>query len=543
MKNYRLKEDNKDHYVLHDTKDKSDFKVSKMHLDPSMLSKVSKIQKFDVGGTVDPLQNAQDINAWPEPITNAPQDQTVPKGEGADYFEKYLKQFNVGGTDPQKLQGVPQNQDMPQAPSATVTAELQPQGEAQTQPQAQTPNQLPPHSQGVGTDYFDSYLKQLGDINQQQKAAYDTGAQAAQGAADEQARAYTQQAQQAHALQTNMEQHLKTLDAQNSTITNAISNTQINPNHFWDNQSTGSKIGMLAGMIVSGFGAGAGQGNMAMNIINKAIDQDIAAQKDNLGTKENLLKANMLQYGNLNMAIDATRLNLLAATKGQIDASQAKLGGAMAQQNAALMKSEIDKQMMNTSLQLAQQKAGLDQFKNPQGMPVSQNGQQGIDPNAMGYALLLGKMGYPGGIDPKDRETALKEQSEYEKMQKLLDLTKTTFKTAKENATFTEKYSPSWLKTTREETRKYEGAVDPFLADVKSIMGARASDDVMEKIKKAMPEYSDKPETVSQNLDNVMDIIKSQFSFPVLQNARIVGKVNSGSGSTKIKNFAASNFK
>ncbi|MGD0331148.1 MAG: hypothetical protein ABSB40_12035 [Nitrososphaeria archaeon] len=60
---------------------------------------------------------------------------------------------------------------------------------------------------------------------------------------------------------------------------------QIDPDHWWNQKSTGSKIAAGIGIILGGAGAGLqrrGGENPAMQVINRAVDQDIDAQKTNI---------------------------------------------------------------------------------------------------------------------------------------------------------------------------------------------------------------------------------------------------------------------
>lgn len=75
--------------------------------------------------------------------------------------------------------------------------------------------------------------------------------------------------------------------ARQNAATNYV-DTHFDPNNFWHTAGTGTKIGSAIGMILSGFGSGAsGQPNMAMDVINRAIDRDMESQKIGLEQKKN----------------------------------------------------------------------------------------------------------------------------------------------------------------------------------------------------------------------------------------------------------------
>jgi hypothetical protein len=60
----------------------------------------------------------------------------------------------------------------------------------------------------------------------------------------------------------------------------AFAESKIDPQRMLHNMNTGGKILTGIGMILSGMGSGTtGQPNLAMGVLNKAIDADIDAQK------------------------------------------------------------------------------------------------------------------------------------------------------------------------------------------------------------------------------------------------------------------------
>ena len=71
--------------------------------------------------------------------------------------------------------------------------------------------------------------------------------------------------------------------------------------------STGKQIRTALGMIISGFGAKAGQGNLAYDMLQNNINRDIDSQKANLGKQQNLLTFAYKKYGNLNDATNMVR--------------------------------------------------------------------------------------------------------------------------------------------------------------------------------------------------------------------------------------------
>ncbi len=103
------------------------------------------------------------------------------------------------------------------------------------------------------------------------------------------------------------------LNNERMNVINDINNGHINNEHFWTGDKDGngghSKIAAGIGMLISGLGSGmSGQQNGAMNYLKYQMDRDMEAQKTNLGQKNNLLSANLQQFGNLRDATTMTKI-------------------------------------------------------------------------------------------------------------------------------------------------------------------------------------------------------------------------------------------
>lgn len=120
------------------------------------------------------------------------------------------------------------------------------------------------------------------------------------------------------------------------TLEQAYLDKKIDPDHYWKNQSTGSKIAAGIGLLFSGFGSGlTGGTNLAMDHINKAVESDIEAQKNDQSKAMNLWKMNKEALGD--------DLRAQAATQNQMwTGVQAKLAQSTAgmQQGDALFKTQ-----------------------------------------------------------------------------------------------------------------------------------------------------------------------------------------------------------
>jgi hypothetical protein len=138
------------------------------------------------------------------------------------------------------------------------------------------------------------YLKQMqGDMKDQESAIKAAGAAGAQKAAAEAGYLHTMQQemqrQQVQEAQREQERQNEVNGqmAKLNQMSDELKTAKIDPHHFWADKGTGSKI-MAAVAIGLGAigGAMTGKGdNPALEIINKAIDRDIDAQRANLSQK------------------------------------------------------------------------------------------------------------------------------------------------------------------------------------------------------------------------------------------------------------------
>jgi len=130
---------------------------------------------------------------------------------------------------------------------------------------------------------------------------------------------------------------------------------QLNPNRFFENMSTGRKIGTMIGILLGGAAGGIlKQENPVMAMLNKQIDNDIDAQKASRADKMNLFKQNMdiLKDGRAAYFQTATQLRGIVELK--LQEAQMKLDPTNAAGRAAL-----DAAISENRLKAQQAKQGL----------------------------------------------------------------------------------------------------------------------------------------------------------------------------------------
>jgi hypothetical protein len=137
----------------------------------------------------------------------------------------------------------------------------------------------------------------------------------------------------------------------------------INPEQYGQSQSDQQKIATGVGLFLGGMGGG-GHSNLALDFLNKQIDRNIDAQKENFEHQKNIYGAYLDLYHNENIATALTKANLNDMMVNQVKLTAARLGTPIAAQRA--MQYEAAK-ALETS------KAIQDSVVNLSGLP----GQQG----------------------------------------------------------------------------------------------------------------------------------------------------------------------
>lgn len=196
----------------------------------------------------------------------------------------------------------------------------------------------------------------LADIYGQQAASTQAGAQnvlsgmrkeqqatSQQGKEQEQALAADQKRQQE--IAQDYQSNLEDLNNERTRFIQDYQNKHINPNHYYENMDTGQRVATAIGLIAAGF---SGAGESAGRFLNEQINRDIDAQKNEIDKGQNLLSANMRQFGNLKDATDMTRIMQNDLVSTQLKQAAAKAMDPMAK--ARLLQESGKFQMENAPL-------------------------------------------------------------------------------------------------------------------------------------------------------------------------------------------------
>lgn len=139
-----------------------------------------------------------------------------------------------------------------------------------------------------------------------------------------------------------------------------LSDAKIDPNRVWGSMETGNKMSAVASLFLGAFGAGAtGAQNAAMDVLNKAIDRDIDAQKANLQTKKDVISSqrnalsDYLQItGDEDAARKSIQIQYLDSMKGRMESI------ALTSKNP-VMKANAEAAAMKLNQESAQKRAEL----------------------------------------------------------------------------------------------------------------------------------------------------------------------------------------
>lgn len=295
---------------------------------------------------------------------------------------------------------------------------------------------------------------------------------------------------------------LQGLDQEQALLTQAYMNGKIDPQRMWHNADTGNKIGAAIGILLSGIGSGlTGQPNMAMGVINKMIDQDIDAQRSDLGKQHSLLEMNLQKYGRLDQAMQATRIQKLSTVQAQIAQQAAQAKGPMAKAQAQSADADIGMQLTGMRQDLAWKQA----FYDRQGGGGQKPGSSGVDLEG----LRLGSQ--VGAISHEDSAAANKEAGQYMEMTNKI----TNIGNAFDKVSALQNID-SRLMSPRESARQIE-----MLTNFASDLAARDLDGRVNPVSLAanqglFQKLLDDPKTGALGRQTMINAIKAKYSFPTL---------------------------
>lgn len=270
---------------------------------------------------------------------------------GVKYAAAPVMEFGKGlmGSQEEAPPASPEASGLGQSPTQPPTAGApgQPQGLAAANAPKQPPQDL------YGTEAYSNAFEQ-GVKAQKEGINAEEAAQSKLG--ELQQKVYAKQAEAQQNMIDSYAVHTDQLNKERQDFVQDIHNKHIDPNQYVGSLDTGQKMATIAGLILGGIGGG-GQGNAALDFLNKQIDRDIEAQKSNIGKSESLLNANLKQFGNLRDATDMTRVMMSDVASRQIQDAAAKTMDPMAKARAQQALGVLDQQVAPVMSQIAMRKS------------------------------------------------------------------------------------------------------------------------------------------------------------------------------------------
>lgn len=215
--------------------------------------------------------------------------------------------------------------------------------------QEQAPEKpLPP----AGVNDFEGMINQG---YQAEKAGAQQRAEAIGQLAQEQIPALQQQQEALRQSQQAYKMSYDQLEQERQAHMQDIRDGHIDPNKYWQDHS---KVATGIGMILAGFNP-TNSPNAAIDMLKFNIEKSVQAQQQNLNAKNNMLTANLHQFGNLRDAQDMTRLLLADNLKAQLDQASAKAASPLAKAEALKAIGEINKTYAPLAMQMSMRRALL----------------------------------------------------------------------------------------------------------------------------------------------------------------------------------------
>ncbi len=143
-------------------------------------------------------------------------------------------------------------------------------------------------------------------------------------------------------LQATFEANLAAQQQRAEEMSQAILADKIDPNRIWNNASVGQRVTAGIGIMLSGIGVGlAGGPNLALQQIQRTIDLDLEAQRENLQTKKGLLSFYLQQGKDMISAYQLAKADLSDVYAAQMQRVAAQFGGQESLARATMAAGEL----------------------------------------------------------------------------------------------------------------------------------------------------------------------------------------------------------
>lgn len=377
-KHFSLVRETPDHYEIHDSRDGRRFPIAKRGLSLAMHGELSKIKRFDEGGEVaagarqaftgsSAVQDSSRQVLMEDYYKAHPDQRPQQKANGG---EIQAEDSNEADDSPEPAPTPVNVTSLPQMPESTATRPpYVPDGSASPTAPAAVPGDgapVPPGPPNPLVGSAEASNAGLGEQEGQVKSALGAENRVAANTAQ----AWTNANSELGKLKSP-EQIMADHKSSNDKLLDAYMKKEVNPDHYWSSQTVPAKIAAGLGMILGGLGAAATGGhNMAMDVINKAIDRDMEAQKSGQEKAMNLWKMNREATQDELQANLMTRNQLLTAVEAKTKMFAASMGGPEAQLKFAPLLLDINRQKAENNFRLGLAQGGMSEMDPSQAVPI-----------------------------------------------------------------------------------------------------------------------------------------------------------------------------
>lgn len=303
--------------------------------------------------------------ADPVELADEPDDAIPVREDKITDFSKAASQSRLGITAAEQA-------GIDSIPLPKVTSVTPEQAVAQSDAMAKVDGRSPDGS-AAGESSMDPLVQDKMDVQsqlQQQMEHEKTFAEEQEAANNKIAAVQEASAKEQRSLPTQ-EEIFNKYQTQDAKFQQAVIDGKVDPQRIIHNMGTGSKIVSGIAMILSGMGAATtGQPNLAMKVLDDAIERDIDAQKNDQTKNLSVWKMNREALGNDMAANLATKNQMLGAAQMQLQAAQTQALNPANKLRAQQAIDQIKGQMIQNNLR----RSLLTQGQNE----VSASGQSGL---------------------------------------------------------------------------------------------------------------------------------------------------------------------
>lgn len=347
-----------------------------------------------------------------------------------------------------------------------------------TQP-AQTPYVAPPdqpNPMAVNAQANDAIF------NQQESSAQDFLKSQGNAAAQQQ-QAYQDFINKQSQIATPQQRENEYKAKDDAFMQHVMDTQNVDPNRYYKNQSTGSRVLSTIGILIGGL-AGSNVQNQALKMTQDGVQADIDAQKADHGNAVNLWKMNRQNMQDDKQADLATSNQLLTTM-------QAKAAMAAAGSNSADSRFKIQQYISNVEQQKAQNRMMLG---------VMSGGASGMDPSMLVPRLV------PPALQPKVFDEIKNNQD----IQKLRSPIMASFDKAANNIHATD-FVPG---TENADQKAFSSLMNTTVKEQEGTARQAAFDSINKNMK---PQFGDDANTISTKRNSVINYLNSKASAPTAQ--------------------------